>query len=195
MSPRGGPLEGGTLLTLHGTNLAHGSNYTCQFDNATGLSVTIDARDGLLSSTRAVSLATHEGNTLRCYSPASLSAQVAAVRISANAQQYVETNVNLTFTFYVSHEVEYIVARSGLLTGWTTVLLHGIGLLQPRTPDARAEEHRRLRRAHVHRVAALAARHDRARDDLPDAQRARVDPRRPPRAVLEGPREATISRL
>jgi hypothetical protein len=59
LSPRGGPLAGGTLITLRGRGFGRGANYTCAFVNATDLSETIDARDGLLPSTRAVALATH----------------------------------------------------------------------------------------------------------------------------------------
>jgi hypothetical protein len=57
------------------------------------------------------------------------------VRISTNAQQYVATNANLTFTYYVAHELVGIEPQSGFLTGWTLVQLHGVGLLQARTPD------------------------------------------------------------
>ena len=56
---KGGPLDGGTLITLRGRGFAFGSNYTCSFENATDLSETIDARDGLLGLSRAVTLATH----------------------------------------------------------------------------------------------------------------------------------------
>jgi hypothetical protein len=141
LSPRGGPIVGGTLITLRGYGFA-GSNYTCRFENGTDLSETVIAREGhgaggLLPSTSAVTLATHDigTNAVRCYSPAALSAQVLAVRISTNAQQYIGTDSNLTFTLYVPHEVEWIEPRSGFLTGWTVVTLHGTGLLQPRTPD------------------------------------------------------------
>ena len=58
------------------------------------------------------------------------------MRLSTNAQQYVATHANLTFTFYVAHRLTHIEPRSGFVTGWTTVMLHGVGLLQPRTPDA-----------------------------------------------------------
>ena len=44
LNPRGGPLVGGTLITLHGRGFGReSSNFTCRFENGTDLSQTIDA--------------------------------------------------------------------------------------------------------------------------------------------------------
>ena len=152
LSPRGGPLVGGTLLTIVGNGLSGGSNYTCRFE---GLKmphrwpvVDLYPASGTVSE-HVVALATHGGDSTSmhviCASPRVLphdlghlptpAAQIVNVRISLNAQQYLLAAPNVTFKFYPQPHIQQLHPHSGPSQGNTVIMLAGTDLPTQPTAD------------------------------------------------------------
>lgn len=116
ISPSSGPLLGGTLINVTGTNLQNGSSLICSFGTDSPVWVAASYHPGPPSS-------------ITCISPASSPTSVLAsedfsFRVSLNAQQF--TASPQLFEFYTTPEVGAISPRTGPIEGGTVVVASGL---------------------------------------------------------------------
>ena len=105
--PSGGPVKGGTLVSVRGLGLTTGSDHRCKFGR------------------RVVRAQVVEDGVLVCTSPEQDTASDVSVEVTLNGQQYSRSAVAFAF-----HEDEEIVALSpsvGPQTGSTRVRVYGSG--------------------------------------------------------------------
>ena len=127
-SPRSGPHDGGTLLTLAGTDLANGSDYSCRCQPG-------DSKDG--TNVTAALVHTAVGSAVRCTTPPSNRkcdsyGRCLARRgeitcsVSLNGQQYSNTAL---FGYHDVARVSTCLPACGPVQGGALVTVHGSGFL------------------------------------------------------------------
>lgn len=104
-----GPIGGGTVITLHGDNLAGGNNCRCRFG-------------GLAHSVLGTVL---DARSIMCSAPAH-SAMTVFVEVSLNGQQYTHYSVPYT---YAEPAIAQLSPSSGPSAGSTLIFVHGEHLI------------------------------------------------------------------
>ena len=105
-SPASGPVRGDTLVTVSGTGLADGTNYTCRYLLAANLSSEVFDLDNYAFSVAQsngsvptmLTPATYDGGDLKCVSPPAAAAGLRKLVVAHNAQQY--ATPPLDFEYY-----------------------------------------------------------------------------------------------
>ena len=124
--PACGPVQGGALVTVHGSGFLHGTDYRCKFGGALVVSAELVVYGEELHTHPFVKPQAAINCTLPAGVPLDGSTSVADLSIALNGQQF--TGETLAFAVYDEPNVSATSPTSGPILGGTSVHVTGNGL-------------------------------------------------------------------